>query len=348
MSEETAPDPGYVYILEVKDIDLPVSKIGKTTRDPYLRCEEINRSSTGDFLWEVAHFVAVNDCGRLESIAHEKLAPLRQKRREFFNIDAEKAWRAVQSILNHQQSIHLIDLQPLPSSNKSSSSGNKHPKSFSKRDARYANLLHAFNSHLGIKGRPFGQLNQPRFGMSDGAEGVQWNLVIDTATGIIKLGINLEGLKYRNWPIASFTLNQLQSPQQILDLRDSLSDPRSIFIRFARDAWQATARPEIVEPLLGGAEHSLADLDITRWMSILHEALACLDGNRGYRGRAKRMITLTDGSERGREPRLMPVSPHLTIWTPVESNDDWDHELSRHFEKLRPIHDWVSKTCISD
>lgn len=45
---------GYVYILGVKDIDLPVCKIGMTRRNPFDRCREINKSSTGDFIWEVA------------------------------------------------------------------------------------------------------------------------------------------------------------------------------------------------------------------------------------------------------------------------------------------------------
>ncbi len=46
-----AENIGYVYILEVSDIDLPVCKIGRTSKNPFARCAEINRSSTGDFLW---------------------------------------------------------------------------------------------------------------------------------------------------------------------------------------------------------------------------------------------------------------------------------------------------------
>ena len=76
---------GYVYVLEVADIDLPVCKIGRTQRDPETRCAEINQqSTTGDFLWKVAHSVYVSDCTELETHIHRKLAPLRQKGREFF------------------------------------------------------------------------------------------------------------------------------------------------------------------------------------------------------------------------------------------------------------------------
>ncbi len=77
---------GYVYILEVKDIVLPVCKIGMTSRSPHERCAEINNSSTGDFVWSLAYHIAVDNCKILESLVHSKLVPLRQRGREFFNI----------------------------------------------------------------------------------------------------------------------------------------------------------------------------------------------------------------------------------------------------------------------
>ncbi len=70
---------GFVYILEVSDIILPVCKIGMTTRNPQERCNEINNSSTGDFIWSVAYSIYVSDCQKLESLVHSKLKPLRQK-----------------------------------------------------------------------------------------------------------------------------------------------------------------------------------------------------------------------------------------------------------------------------
>ena len=45
-------------------------------------------------------------------------------------------------------------------------------------------------SLLNVKGRPFGQLNKPHFGMSDGNRGVQWNLAVYADTGDIRLGVN--------------------------------------------------------------------------------------------------------------------------------------------------------------
>lgn len=52
-------DSGYVYILGVRDMGLPVCKIGMTTRNPGARCQEINDSFTGDFLWEVVNWALV-------------------------------------------------------------------------------------------------------------------------------------------------------------------------------------------------------------------------------------------------------------------------------------------------
>lgn len=99
MNENNSPKEGYVYILEVKDIDLPVCKIGMTLRNPQVRCAEINNNSTGDFIWQVAYDVSVDDCRKLESFFHKKLEPLRQKNREFFNISAEVAYKALLSII---------------------------------------------------------------------------------------------------------------------------------------------------------------------------------------------------------------------------------------------------------
>jgi hypothetical protein len=60
-------------------------------------------------------------------------------------------------------------------------------------------LFQLFTSRFGA-GRPFGPRNKPVFGMSDGNEGVQWNLVIWTDIQKIQqvhqLGVNLEGMKY--------------------------------------------------------------------------------------------------------------------------------------------------------
>jgi hypothetical protein len=182
---------GYVYILQVKDIDLPVCKIGMTTRNPYQRCEEINISSTGDFIWEVAYSVAVSDCGKLELQVHQKLDPLRQKRREFFNLNPKDAYQAMLSIIDHQNEITVVDvIEPISLDNTTPENQKRQPQRVQRNNRsneKYVEMLDAFTALLSIKGRPFGQLNKPYFGMSDGNDGVQWNIVISTDTEKVTL-----------------------------------------------------------------------------------------------------------------------------------------------------------------
>ncbi|WP_326839301.1 GIY-YIG nuclease family protein [Enterobacter hormaechei] len=82
--------------------------MGMTTRDPTSRCDEINKSSTGDFIWAISHSIFVSDCKKLERLIHDKLSPLRQKRREFFNLRADDAYRAVMSIFESQDEIKMM------------------------------------------------------------------------------------------------------------------------------------------------------------------------------------------------------------------------------------------------
>lgn len=145
---------GYVYILEVKDIYLPVCKIGMTTRTPSERCNEINKSSTGDFIWEIAYSIAVDDCRGLESLAHKKLSPLRQKGREFFNLKPEDAILTLSSIVEGQTAIKILpheglELKSTKKESRPSSGLNQYHESM------YIDILQSFTSILNIKGRPF-------------------------------------------------------------------------------------------------------------------------------------------------------------------------------------------------
>ncbi|MGK0498451.1 MAG: hypothetical protein ACJAYG_000078 [Oceanicoccus sp.] len=336
---------GFVYILEVKDIDLPVCKIGMTSRNPYQRCDEINNSSTGDFIWAVAHYMAVSECQKLESLVHSKLAPLRQKRREFFNINADDANTALVSIFDNQTEIKKINSDELVSVQEKSASKSKSTKkqdSFKHIDTEYAELLQLFSSVLNVKGKPFGQLSKPSFGMSDGNEGVQWNISVSTDTGAIKLGVNLEGMKYKGWPISTFIQSEMNNPQ-IEAVRSKLNNPESVVIRFARDAWQVTSRPTIVENSLGGKERSFTETSVDQWGEVLTEALGCLSREANYRGRAKQSVTLERKPKKGTQVRLMNVSPHLRIWSPLGLEGDLQENIKNKIEELQPVYDWVKK-----
>ena len=341
---------GYVYILEVSDIDLPVCKIGQTSKIPNTRCTEINRSSTGDFLWQVAYEFPVNDCKRFERIAHKKLEPFRQRNREFFNVTAAVAFEAVRSILDAQSEIITVDPKDIgerPTETPSAQKGKKaRPVKFRQKDSEYAETLSLFTEMTKCKGRSFGQLNKPYFGMSDGNEGVQWNIRIFTETGETQLGVNLEGKEYTNWPITNFLLTEIENPQ-IFDVRDRLTDADQVFLRLVRDAWQVTARPSIIERFIGLGNIALRDIDSDLWESMLAEALACLSEERGYRGRATQDVTLKNQPKRGDRKRKMQVSPHLTLWTPVTSSGDMRTLLEVGIGRLMPIYDWVLRASQS-
>lgn len=209
---------------------------------------------------------------------------------------------------------------------------------FRRIDSTYAEILQSFTSILGIKGRPFGQLNKPEFGMSDGNEGVQWNILVIPDRHEVQVGINLEGKEYSGWPITTFILSELEKPS-IKELKTNLEHPELFFVRFRRDAWQVTSRPIIVEQLLSGWEIPMSEMDSQLWASILTEALSCLSEEKHYRGRNKQEVTLASQPERR---RAMKVSPHLTIWTPVTLSGDISSNLESAIKQLKPVHEWVS------
>lgn len=340
---------GYVYILEVKDIDLPVCKIGMTTRTPYQRCDEINNSSTGDFIWSVAHYIAVDDCKKLESLVHTKLAPLRQKGREFFNINADDANTALLSIFEKQTEIKKVNIEeitPPKTQVITKNEARKRKNTFKRIDSEHAELLQLFASLLNVKGRPFGQLNKPSFGMSDGNEGVQWNLSVSTDTEIIRLGVNLEGMKYSDWPISKFILSEKDNPK-IAEITSKVKNPGNIFIRFSRDAWQVTSRPAIIERHLGGKEFSLAEMDAHQWSNTLNEALGCLNEKSNYRSRAKQTVTLENKPRNGEQLRVMEVSPHLTVWSPLSLSGNIQENLENKIAELKPVYDWIKEASES-
>ena len=334
---------GYVYVLGVKDINLPVCKIGRTSKNPIARCAEINRSSTGDFLWQVEYQIAVSDCHKLESQVHAKLLPLRQKGREFFGIRPEDAAVAIEDILKMVPEVTLITHAEEPLEGAGTKPGTKasHKKpDAGPRDLIYAHLLHGFTELLNVHGKPFGQTNKPYFGISDGREGVQWNLHVFTKEDKARLGVNLEGLKYHGWPIAALIQAELNAPQ-LPQLVPQLKDPESMTLRFSRDAWQAAARLSIVEEHLGGREYRLSEITAELWRTILTEALGCLDKERNYLGRALQEVTLKSAGPQA-DKRTVPVSPHLTIWTAVDPSSGSLEELSSAIERLKPVHQWAS------
>lgn len=179
----------------------------------------------------------------------------------------------------------------------------------------YDFAVNAFNSIFGVKGKPFGKGK----GVSDGIEGVQWNIVI-TENGEVKLGVNLEGkeykniegMKYKKWPISTFLKEEQDNPR-LSSLAKDITGANKIRIGLYRDAQQVTARPPIEESGIKGSGTLLSELNETVWSEMLNEAYNCLNADKNYRGSSTQSVTLKASGKKVQ----MRVSPHLNIGTDV-------------------------------
>ena len=206
-------------------------------------------------------------------------------------------------------------------------------------DPRYSPYLDIFTSVLNTEGRPFGQPNQPGFGISDDARGTQWNLALSEGDVKAYLGVNLEGLVYDGWPIATLLLSELKNPS-LEKLKLRIEDPESVDIQFTRDAWQITRRPIIRERYIGGSIINLYDTGHGKWLQMVEEGLDCLNSAKSYRGRAQQWITLVKQNNE-HQKRLMYVSPHLTFRCSICLDADFEEKFRRKLKKMAAVYDWV-------
>lgn len=220
-----------------------------------------------------------------------------------------------------------------------------------KGDEEYDPILYSFESGLDVKGRPFGQVGKPYFGLSDGVDGVQWNITIYRDSREIYLGVNLEGMRYSSWPIATFIQAEMARPT-LEDIKAEIGKPDRIRLILSRDAWQISSRPSIAEQYIGGRPHKLSEIDRALWFKLISEAKECLDASKNFRGRGKQLVTLLPST--GEAARMMPVSPHLTVQTRIDVNPKRDDQaklnsaIARAITELRPIHCWISRAAKSD
>ena len=203
-------------------------------------------------------------------------------------------------------------------------------------------LERAFRSEFGVEPRPFGSPALAISGVSDGAQGVQWNLGFDRDTSSRILGVNLEGMKYGSWPIASFIFNELRTPR-LLSLSGLDSDEFPVTVSFRRDYWQASARPPILERALGATPCRLRDLTEPAWRTTLCDALGCLDHERSRAGRAKQTVTFVDGRRITGD-----VSPHLQVLLHSENSGSWATFVGKGRSHLQPLYDLLVEQTSTD
>ena len=149
--------------------------------------------------------------------------------------------------------------------------------------------------------------------------GVEWHGGAQMAFA----GVNLEGKAYDGWPVARLIERELTQPG-LFDAARRVARASDVEVIWYRDAWQVVARPPIVEKMIGGSPRLLHTLDPQDWEAMLREAYACLNPDRGHRGRGKQVVTTTTGVT-----RTMEVSPHLQF-----RQGFWPRDASPRFARI--------------
>lgn len=200
-------------------------------------------------------------------------------------------------------------------------------------------LESAFRKIIHDAPRQFGSQSLKAGGLSDGNHGVQWSAGFNPEDGRRWLAINLEGMKYENWPIADLILNELDRPL-LPSLVSQYGRDIEGEILWKRDYWQGRARPRIAEREIAPTPLAFRNLTEEQWREALHGALACLDSNRDYRGRATMEVILLASGDR----KDGPVTPHLSLQY-LGPFRDWEGFLTQGKACLEPFYQWVIRQC---
>jgi hypothetical protein len=196
-------------------------------------------------------------------------------------------------------------------------------------------LAAAFKATFGAMPRPFGSRSMAVGGVSDGADGVQWNAKYDPRDRRQWASVNLEGMKYTGWPVAHLIRRELLN-QTLPALAAATEDPQGIEVRWRRDYWQASARPPIVEADISPTPIPLGQLTDAAWQQALEGARDCLQWNPEPRRARQQVILAASGAVVEGE-----VSPHLTITRVAERYIPWEEFLAETKRRLRPFYDWA-------
>ena len=159
--------------------------------------------------------------------------------------------------------------------------------------------------------RRFGSRPRGVMGVSDNVKGVQWNAGCCQHETHAWLGVNLEGMKYDDWPVSRLIERELSDALLLGEYRTRVPRPQLVRVIWTRDAWQVTGRPPIAESRIAPTPISLDRLDPDGWLEALEVARECLNPERKHRGRRRVEVTLLpSGRKVERE-----VTPHLAFKT---------------------------------
>ena len=188
-------------------------------------------------------------------------------------------------------------------------------------------------------GQRFGSPSLGVLGISDGFEGVQWNVWYSQRKETAWLGINLEGKRYDDWPVARLVEREIAHPLLLTEYRVRVARPEEVTVSWKRDAWQVGSRIRIMESesRIPPTPIALNLLDSDGWTSALGCARECLDSKRKYRGRRRTKVTL----RRSGQTVERDVSPHLQFKTRL--NESTPHAMQRAKDNLEALHEWGTR-----
>ena len=211
----------------------------------------------------------------------------------------------------------------------------------SPRQDREANALH--DSLSALLGRPVKRFDDEIFvGAHDGSEGVQWHVSLDRQDMITRrFSVNLEGLAYKDWPIAKFIARELEQPK-LFDAVTAIEKPELVQVHLTRDAWKGPRTRVAVERWSLLSRQPVHKLSPALWRSSLNEARRCLAGPDGGRAKARLLRVKTHLTED------LEISPHLNFGIELTAEGTVEErvmELRRAMKLLVPLHEFAGLQC---
>ena len=208
-------------------------------------------------------------------------------------------------------------------------------------------LTRVFAKEFGPDHKLFGSKGLGHRGICDAAQGVQWNAWVSLRDGSGVFGVNLEGMKYDDWPIARLIERELETPT-LFSIVSRIPFPSRVQLSWQRDCWQARARIRTMEGDIPPSPIQLDRVTPASWLQMLEEAQQCRNPERDFRGRGRQEVTLAASSRRVERH----VTPHLqfrtTLWDPMPASDDAVlAALRRAHEELDHLLSFVAERSVA-